>query len=148
MSNSARKIAEHTQSTPDARTEQTLALMQTLFRSLPRAEQERFQLEIAKKVRPPTAPRAGDFLRTVLKVLPSRETWSVADLRQEVRQRGIEAQDKQIYNAMGYLTRRGQVRRIGYGQYLVDGVILQTADEFGGENFRHEDAYRVDRSTE
>ena len=50
--------------------------------------------------------------------------------------------------ALAYAGHRLPLRRIAYGQYLVDGAILQTLDEFGLPNTRHEDAYRVDMDNE
>ncbi|MBS0247396.1 MAG: hypothetical protein JSR61_12310 [Proteobacteria bacterium] len=94
------------------------------------------------------APRAGEVLGTIIRLLPKQKAWSVAELKQHVDQAGVQATDKEIYNAVGYLTRKGRVRRVAYGRYLVDGMLVETADDFGGESSRHEDAYRVDRSSE
>lgn len=135
-------------SASDARSQQTLALIHTLIRSLPPAEQDRLRREFVGKMRTMAAPRAGEVLGTIVRLLPKQKAWSVAELRQRIDEVGVAATDKEIYNAVGYLARKGRVRRIAYGRYLVDGMLLQTADDFGGENARHEDAYRVDRSTE
>lgn len=40
----------------------------------------------------------------------------VGDIKMLTRGR-IEATDKEIYNAIGNLKRRGRIRRLGYGQY-------------------------------
>jgi len=135
-------------SAPDPRIEQTLALVRTLISSLPIPVQEAFKREIAQAMRSASAPRAGEVLGTILRLLPRQKAWSVTELKRQVDEHGVEATDKEIYNAVGYLTRKGRVRRIAYGRYLVDGMLLETADEFGGQTARHEDAYRVDRSTE
>jgi hypothetical protein len=132
----------------DLRSAQTVALVWTLVDSLPATARERFYREVAEKIRSTTAPRAGDVLGTIIRLLPRQKAWSVAELKQRVDDNGVEATAKEIYNAIGYLARKGRVRRIAYGRYLVDGMELATVDDFGGETTRHEDEYRVNRDTE
>lgn len=129
----------------DSRTDQTLALVKTLLSSLPVAEQERFCREIIEKSRLMAAPRAGVVLSEVVRLLPQRKEWSVAELKNRVDERGVSATSKEVYNAVGYLARKGRVRRVGYGRYMVDGVQFETSDDFGGETTRHEDEYRTNR---
>jgi hypothetical protein len=133
---------------PDARTAQTLALINTLIDSLPEQIRDRLKREFADELRSADAPRAGEVLGTIIRLLPKKKDWSVAELKQQVDDRGVEATDKEIYNAIGYLARKGQMRRIGYGRYYYNGVVVEGPDDFGGESARHEDAYRVDRETE
>lgn len=78
-------------------------------------------------------------LATVLKLLPPGQTVTAAELRQQVEERGIEAQPKEIYNAIGYLARAGALKRTGYGRYMINGMEISTSDELGGERDRHED---------
>lgn len=145
----ARKAIELAQTDPDqARLEQTLALLDTLVASLPTAEVEQFIRNQMAKHKIGATTRSGKLLGTILKILPQQERWSVTEIRQRIGDEGVEAEQKQVFNAMQYLKRTGRVRRIGYGQYLVDGVLLQTLDEYGLPNSRHEDGYRVDMSNE
>jgi hypothetical protein len=132
----------------DTRTKQTLALIRTLTSSLPATERDRYFREIAQALKTATAPKAGEVLGTIVRLLTRQKEWSVAEIKTQVDHQGVQATHKEIYNAVGYLARKGRVRRIGYGKYLVDGTLLDTADDFGLENARYEDAYRVDRSTE
>jgi hypothetical protein len=80
-------------------------------------------------------PRAGEVLGAVVHVLEHerarRSQWSVSDIKEAVKSAGIDASDKQFYNAIGYLARKGRIEQIGYGQYrLIDyGVIIETLDE-------------------
>jgi len=128
----------------DARVNQTLALIDTLISSLPPKEVEQLvRLQIAKHKIGATT-RSGKILGTILKLLPQKERWTVAEIKRHIGDEGVEAEQKQIFNAMQYLKKTGRVRRVGYGQYLVDGVLLQTSDEHGLPNARHEDAYRTD----
>ncbi|ULO24237.1 hypothetical protein [Methylocystis sp. SB2] len=106
--------------------------IKTLLDPLPPAEQEQVIRKLAEALRSETAPKAGDVLNTIVRLLPKQRDWSVQAIKKEVEDRGIEASDKSIYNAIGYLTRKGRMRRIGYGQYIVDGIQVTTADEFGG----------------
>lgn len=145
----AREVSDSNGTDPeDARLEQTLALLDTLVASLPAVEIEQFiRAQIAKHKIGATT-RSGKLLGTILKILPQKQRWSVAEIKQQVDDHGVAAEQKQIFNAMQYLKRTGRIRRIGYGQYLVDGAVLRTLDEFGLPDTRHEDAYRVDRSNE
>lgn len=145
----ARDVADSTSSSPEtARVEQTLALLETLIATLPPGEVEQFIRAQITKHKIGATTRSGKLLGTILKILPEQERWSVAEIKRRVDNEGIEAEQKQVFNAMQYLKRTGRLRRIAYGQYLVDGAILQTLDEFGLPNTRHEDAYRVDMDNE
>lgn len=84
-------------------------------------------------------PRAGAILGAMAQILALRVQWSMPDIKQMIREHGIDAAPKDIYNAIGYLVRRGYVRRIGYGRYLVEGKLLTTAEDLGGEPARYED---------
>lgn len=106
----------------------------TLLEPLPPAEQER----VLRTVRPATTPRAGKVLDTVIRLLPREKAWTVGKVRQDVAAAGIEATAKEVYNAVGYLTRKGHVTRLGYGRYIVEGVGMITSDDLGGEPARDE----------
>jgi hypothetical protein len=96
-------------------------------------------------LRPIPTPRAGEVLDAIVKLLPRRKDWTVQRLREEVADKGVSANPKEIYNAVGYLVRKGHMRRIGYGRYLVDGgAVIVASDDFGGPTASQEDAYRVD----
>jgi hypothetical protein len=117
----------------DPRVEQTFALIRTLLGSLPAQEQERFAREMVEKMRLPTAPRAGEVLGTLIRLLPQQKSWSVAELKEQIEERGVSASPKQVFNALGYLVRKKRVTRLGYGRYMVDGALLVTADDLGGQ---------------
>ena len=101
---------------PSEEMQAIIAAIRGLVRRLPRADQERVLREVTDQVRPLVAPRAGETLGAIVQLLPRRRHWTVEEIRKEV---GASAKD--IYNALGYLTRKGQIRRIGYGRYLVGG---------------------------
>jgi hypothetical protein len=67
-------------------------------------------------------PRAGDLLATVAALIPERGQWNVAEIRDEIGARGIDASVKQVDNALGYLTRRGRITRLGYGKYTAPPI--------------------------
>ncbi|PBB69014.1 hypothetical protein CK228_07120 [Mesorhizobium sp. WSM4312] len=118
--------------------EQTLALIKTLLASLPEAERDLVARQLWKMVGTPDSPKAGDVLSSVVSLMKRREEFTVAEVRQHVEHR-VGAAPKEVYNALGYLTRKGRLKRIGYGRYVVDGVGLSTSDDLGGEMDRHED---------
>jgi len=118
--------------------QQTLALVKTLLSSLPEAERDLVARELLKVVGTPDSPKAGDVLSSVVSLMKRRDEFTVAEVRQHVEDR-VGAAPKEIYNALGYLTRKGRLKRIGYGRYVVDGIGLSTSDNLGGEMDRHED---------
>ncbi len=129
----------------NARVEQTLALIRTLIASLPQMDQDQLFREIADKVRPLSALRAGEVLGAIVQLLPKRKDWTVSEIKQRIDEQGVSASPKEVYNAIGYLARTGRVTRVGYGRYVVDGVEIATSDDFGGPTSRHEDEYRTNR---
>jgi hypothetical protein len=119
--------------TDRARVEKTLDLVRTLLASLPEADRARFLRELTATIRPMSGPRAGEVLGAIVRLLPQRESWTVAELKQTIDERGIAATPREVYNAVSYLARKRHIRRIGYGRYLIDGVPVVTADQLGGQ---------------
>ncbi len=108
-------------------------------------QQDRLLREVTEMIRPIPTTRAGEVLDMIARLLPERRDWTVSDVKQSVLKEGVNASSKEIYNALGYLNRKGHIRRVGYGRYVVDGVEVVTADDLGGENSRNEDCYREPR---
>lgn len=126
--------SESVSNADQARIDKTLDLIKTLLASLPDAERARFIREITSTIRPMSGPRAGEVLGAIVRLLPQRQSWSVAELKQTIDERGISATPKEVYNAVSYLNRKGHVRRVGYGRYLIDGVLpVVTANYLGGQ---------------
>lgn len=115
-----------------SRAEELARAIKTLLDPLPSAEQEQVIRKLSEALRSDAVPKAGDVLNTIVRLLPKQRDWSVQAIKKEVESHGIEASSKEVYNAIGYLTRKGRIRRVGYGQYVVDGVQVTTSDEFGG----------------
>ncbi len=110
-----------------------------LLSTLSTDEQEGILQEITEVIRPIPAPRAGDVLGAVVRLLPRRSKWTVEEIKQEVASKGVDATPKEIYNSLGYLVRKGRVRRTGYGRYLVEGAEYRTLDDLGLPPLRDED---------
>lgn len=113
--------------------EKLVEIIKTAFGALSPLEQERVARELGKIIRPIPAPLAGQILAAVIRLLPERRVWTVEAIKEKIAELQIGASPKEIYNALGYLARRGHITRIGYGQYLVGGVAFETADDLGGE---------------
>ena len=118
----------------DARSAGVIKAIWTLLDTLPPAERQRVQQQIAD-FSPPSAPKkGGDVLGVVLKLIPKRGDWLIEDLKKKVLERTEYTKPKEIYNAVGYLARRGYIRRISYGRYLTeDGQYFVTSDDCGGQ---------------
>jgi hypothetical protein len=110
-----------------------------LLAALPLEEQDKILQEITAMLRPITAHRAGGVLGALVRLLPHRKSWTVEDIKQQVQKEGVGASPKELYNAIGYLTRKGHIQRVGYGQYIVGGNVIVSADEFGGAPSRVEE---------
>lgn len=125
--------------------ERKAAAIRELLDPLSAEERDAVLQRLTELLRPIPAPRAGQVLGTIVHLLSVRPEWTVDALKGEVQRRGVEAGPREVYNALGYLTRRGHIRRVGYGRYIVDGALLVTADDLGGETTRNEDLYREPR---
>jgi hypothetical protein len=127
-----------------AHSEKIAAAIMTLLAPLSPEEREQVLSKLTDMLRPIPAPRAGDVLGAIIKLLPQRRNWTVEELKTGVVKSGVEATPKEIYNAIGYLTRKGHIQRVGYGQYIVDGMAVVTSEELGGAPTLHEDGHRID----
>ena len=87
----------------------------------------------------PIRALAGDVLGAVIYLLPKRSEWSVQEIKKWIDDRGIEATATQIYNALGYLTRKQKIQRIGHGRYSIGGVPVVTSDDLGGAPSKDEE---------
>lgn len=124
-----------------------------LFDRLPREDKDALVSQLFKAARPLIpASRAGEVLATVAKFLPKRRDWTAEQIRQEVSAAGITASTREVFNAIGYLIRKGHVVRkgggcyemsggIGYGQTREDGSIVTSAYDLGGGSVRNSEHY-------
>jgi hypothetical protein len=119
------------------RADDFISTIKFLFTELPLPDQERVLAQLTEFLRPIPAPRAGDVLGAVIHLLPKRPEWTVQELIDAVGAHNIEATAKEIYNALGYLTRKRKIQRMGYGRYAVEGIQVVTSDDLGGPPSRH-----------
>ena len=75
------------------------------------------------------------MLRVVASTLPQRRQWTAKGVREAIQVKGITASPKQVYNALGYLRRKGHIKQVSYGHYIVKdiGVGIVTSDDLGAE---------------
>lgn len=101
-----------------------------LFNKLSPQDRDALVSQLLKAARPLIpASRAGDVLATVAKFLPKRRDWTAEQIRQEVSAAGITASSRDVFNAIGYLVKKGLVERKGAGRYLLAGSIgIESAD--------------------
>ncbi len=82
-------------------------------------------------------PKAGAVLGAVVRVLEreraKRRTWKMDEIKRGVAAEGVKADPRQVFNAVGYLARRGRVKQVGYGEYLLCdyGVTVTTFEDLG-----------------
>ena len=117
----------------DARSEAIISAIETLIDGLSPAEKERVLRKVTEKLRPIPVPRAGDVLGIVVQLLPRDRQWTVAELKRRIDEQRVPITAKKIHNALGYLTRKGRIQRLGYGRYMIGGFAVVTADELGGQ---------------
>jgi|SRR5665213_1251680 len=123
----------------DAHAESVVSAFKTLLAGLSPEQQERVRAEIHKSFPSNSAPRAGQVLGTILKLVPRDREFTIEDVKKGIESEGIPATAKAIYNALGYLTRKKEIKRVGHGRYIVDGAMLETIEDLGvGPPTRHE----------
>jgi hypothetical protein len=132
-----------TRGSVDARTRGVIDSIKALLALLPPDERDRALQEITETIKPFPPARAEKVLGKILQ-FPRDKSWSVDELKDKIAACGIEAKPKEVYNAVSYLARKGHIRRIGYGRYVVDGIEITTPDDLGGPPSRHEDGYKLD----
>jgi hypothetical protein len=127
------------ESAADSQSENIAHAIRLILATLPAAEQERVLREVINAIRPIVVPRAGEVMGAIVRLLPRQQNWTIDDLKEQIALQGIAATAKEVYNSLGYLVRKGHIRRVGYGRYLVGGGLLETADDLGGEPARDEE---------
>lgn len=120
--------------------------IKALLERVPQEGREAILESITEFVKPIQVERAGDVLGVVVRFVQRKQEVTVDAVKEAVREAGLKASPKEVYNAIGYLTRKGHMRRTGYGRYMIDGVEFVTSDDLGGASSRHEDEYRTDES--
>lgn len=122
----------------DARVSASVNAIRQLFAALPADQRQIVFLQLAKEISPIPTPRGGVVLSEMARILAGRVHWTVPDIKKAFEDSGSDALPKDIYNAVGYLARRGYIKRVGYGRYIVEGAELTTAEDIG-EPSRNED---------
>jgi hypothetical protein len=105
----------------DAHAESIVTAVKALLAGLPPEQQERVRAELFKSTSY-AAPRAGQVLGTILKLVPRDRPFTIEDVKKSVEAEGIQATAKAIYNSLGYLTRKHRITRIGHGRYMIEGA--------------------------
>jgi hypothetical protein len=123
----------------DARAEDVVVAFKTLLSGLSPEIQERVRASLLKSFPPNTSQRPREVLATVLKLVPRDRAVTIEEVQKSVEAQGIQATAKVIANALGYLTRKKKIIRVGHGRYMVDGELVITSDNLGGAPSRHEE---------
>jgi hypothetical protein len=128
----------------DLRLQKIADAINTLLSPFPPQEQDRILRKITENLCHLPTPKAREVLGVIVRLFPQNESWTVEALKQRISERGIEANTKQVYNAVGYLNRKGHIRRVSYGRYVFNGIEIVTSEDLGGPPSRYEDGYRLD----
>ncbi|MBS0246194.1 MAG: hypothetical protein JSR61_06205 [Proteobacteria bacterium] len=94
--------------------------------------QERVRIELSKKFPSVSTPKPGQVLGTILKLVPRGREFTIDEVKKSVEAEGVQATAKAIYNALGYLTRKHKIVRVGHGRYVIDGALFETTEDLGG----------------
>jgi hypothetical protein len=116
----------------DARAENVITAFKTLLGGLPPELQERVRAALFESFPQNSPPRPGQVLGTILKLVPRDRAFTIEEVKKKIEDEGIHATAKAIYNALGYLTRKNKIQRIGHGRYIIGDVSIVTSDELGG----------------
>lgn len=111
----------------DALITRLAATLETLLDGLPRAERDDFRLRLARLRTGDLAPTDGrgkDVHNNIIELFKrtGRKGWTIPDIHAALGNDGEEADPKlvkAIYNAVNYLAKKGTLRRISWGQYVV-----------------------------
>jgi hypothetical protein len=123
----------------DAHAESVVTAFKALLAGLSPEQQERVRADLYKSFPPNSAPRAGQVLGTILRLVPRDRPFTIEDVKKGIESEGVQATAKAIYNALGYLTRKEKITRIGHGKYIIDGLAWITSDELGGAPSKDEE---------
>jgi hypothetical protein len=123
----------------DAHAESVVSAFKALLAGLSPEQQERVRAALFNSFPQNSAPRAGQVLGTILKLVPRDRSFTIEEVRKSIEAEGIQATAKAIYNALGYLTRKQKIQRIGHGRYIIGGMPVVTSDELGGAPSRDEE---------
>jgi hypothetical protein len=123
----------------DAHAESVVTAFKALLAGLSPEQQERVRAALFKSFPQNSTPRAGQVLGTILKLVPRDRAFTIDEVKKSIEAEGIQATVKAIYNALGYLTRKHKIQRIGHGRYSIGGMPVVTSDELGGEPSRDEE---------
>ena len=121
----------------DARAQEVVSAFQSIVNGLSPEIQERVRVILPKTF--PANQRPREVLATILRLVPRDRSVSVDEVQKSVEAEGIQATAKVIANALGYLTRKKKIIRVGHGRYMVDGEMVVTSDNLGGAPSRHEE---------
>jgi len=125
-------------SVDDAYAESVVTAFKALLAGLSPDQQERVRAAIFQAFPQNSTPRAGQVLGTILKLVPRDRAFTIEEVKKKIEAEGIQATVKAIYNALGYLTRKQKIQRIGHGRYIIGGMSIVTSDELGGAPSREE----------
>lgn len=123
----------------EAVAESVVAAFNGLLASLSPEQQALVRAKITLPFPQNEAPRAGQVLGKILQFVPRDRSFTIDEVKQKIEADGIQATAKAIYNALGYLTRKKIITRIGHGRYMVDGQPVITSDDLGGALSRIEE---------
>jgi hypothetical protein len=125
----------------DERTAKLAEAVETLLSTITPAERSAVIKLVSERVSP--NPRAGEVLGMVVHLFKQKRQWAVEDLKDQVPKLGVQATAKEIYNALSYLNRRNQIKKIAYGQYILvetgAGLVAPDEEDGTGHSSEHYD---------
>ncbi len=140
-STTAKPLPRRDLTAEEARPERIANAIMVMMESLSEYERELVLQKLTDKVQAIATPRAGTTLDAVVITFKHNRgiPLTVQQIKSAVADRGVSATPKEIYNALGYLARKEHVRRMSYGQYVMNGIGVVTSDNLGVEPRRNDD---------
>lgn len=113
---------------PSGQAEAILSAIELMLNGLSEADRAAVQHRLGGQFGAKTAT-TSPLLGTIINLFKERPQRTVSEIKTEVATRGIETSSRTVYNAIGHLARKGHIRQIDYGRYvLADGSVLVTAE--------------------
>ena len=117
------QVARHGIAELEVHEENLSAVIEKLMEVLPPAERALYQqrAEIGRPVK--RSPHATPVYDNVVQLFgrTKQREWTAPEVQEALKADGVQTEPQQVHNVLGYLARKGLLRRMSRGRYFVVG---------------------------